>query len=199
MYVVKVFIADAAQIAVHAEDIIGRIPGYYAGQYRRIKRKQEADQELTAGFLLNKYLGISCDEQIIRSEHGKPALRSGKFYFNLSHSGKYVALAIADVDIGVDIEQVMEVHWPTAGKVFTSGQRELLEHTPKPEQPQQFTRMWTEYEAGLKLTGTGFAAPSGKEAAWEVRSVSYGTYMLSCAAYGQFELSVEETVWTDDE
>ena len=59
MHLVRIRIADAGRIALHAEKIMDGIPQYYVQQYRRIKKKQEADQELAAGFLLKKYLNVS--------------------------------------------------------------------------------------------------------------------------------------------
>ena len=56
------------------------------------------------------------------------------WYFNLSHSGKYVALIVADVEVGVDIQEEREV------KKFPGGYR-------------AFSRM----EAFVKCTGEGYA------------------------------------------
>lgn len=183
---VKVIITDAGQAAAHAEEFINDIAEYYAAAYRRIRKKQEADQELASGFLLKKYLGIGSDTQLIRGKHGKPMLRagegsklrsgegsilrsgegailpSGAEFFSISHSGEYAALALAPMDIGMDMERVMAVHWPTVRKVFTVGQKKGLESQPEPRQPLEFTRMWTEQEAVLKLLGTGFAVEAGE-------------------------------------
>ena len=57
-----------------------------------------ANQELLAGYMLYKYLGISSDEQLVRNEHGKPEIAAGyknesAAFFNLAHSGPYVVLA----------------------------------------------------------------------------------------------------------
>lgn len=196
MHEIKIVIADAGQTAAYADDIIGRIPQYYAAKYRNIKVKQEACQELTAGFLLKSYLGIYDDGQIIRNEYGKPMPRSGEVHFNLSHSGNYVALALADMEIGVDMERIMDVHWPTVKKVFSREQRMRLEQTPKAEQPALFTRMWTECEAVLKRLGTGFAAgeetgrgePDGRFVHW----LPYEDYVIACAADEEFRICVRE-------
>lgn len=235
MHLVRIRIADAGRIALHAEEIIDNIPQYYADQYRRIKRKQEADQELAAGFLLEKYLDVSRDGQMVRLGHGKPALKSGKHYFNLSHSGGYAVLAAADIDIGVDIEQIRDVHWPTVRKVFTLQQQEQLEQAGEMEQPELFTKYWTECEAALKLQGTGFAEgitpgnardgstepgstkpgstkpgsteprrtepgsteagnteSEGRRLLSGVHSFRFKEYMIACAAYGEYYVSVEE-------
>ena len=205
MHLVGIRIADAGRIALHAEKIIDGISQYYVHQYRRIKKKQEADQELAAGFLLGKYLDVRSDAQMVRLRHGKPMLKSGKNYFNLSLSGDYAVLASADIDIGVDIEQIKDVHWPTVRKVFTLGQREQLEQAVEAKRPELFTKCWTECEAVLKLRGTGFAADTAMANARSgstesedrrrhlyVHSFRYKEYMIACAAYGEFDVSVEE-------
>lgn len=141
----------------------------------------------------------------MRLRHGKPMLKSGKNYFNLSHSGDYAVLASADIDIGVDIEQIKDVHWPTVRKVFTLGQREQLEQAVEAKRPELFTKCWTECEAVLKLRGTGFAADTAMANARSgstesedrrrhlyVHSFRYKEYMIACAAYGEFDVSVEE-------
>lgn len=205
MHLVGIRIADAGRIALHAEKIIDGISQYYVHQYRRIKKKQEADQELAAGFLLGKYLDVRSDAQMVRLRHGKPMLKSVKNYFNLSHSGDYAVLASADIDIGVDIEQIKDVHWPTVRKVFTLGQREQLEQAVEAKRPELFTKCWTECEAVLKLRGTGFAADTAMANARSgstesedrrrhlyVHSFRYKEYMIACAAYGEFDVSVEE-------
>lgn len=193
---VKIIIAHVGRTALHADEMIGGIPQYYAAKYRDIKVKQEADQELTAGFLLKQYLGVWDDAQLIRNGYGKPSLRSGKAYFNLSHSGDYVVLAVADMDIGTDMEKIMDVHWPSVRKIFSLKQQMQLEQTPKLKQPGQFTMLWTECEAVLKLLGTGFAEPAAPvERA--VHWISYRDYVIACAAYEEFNVSVEEAEWIE--
>ena len=64
MHEVNIIIADARQVAACGNEIIGVISRYYAQQYQRIKKKQEADQELpfltclTAGNMLSWLLLI---------------------------------------------------------------------------------------------------------------------------------------------
>ena len=193
MQKVKIIIADADRIAAHGDEFIHSIPQYYAEKYRNIKVKQEACQELTAGFLLKSYLGVWSDGQLIRNRSGKPMLRSGEICFNLSHSGNYVALAIAEMEIGVDMERIMDIHWPSVRKVFSGEQQVRLKQTPEKEQSIQFTRMWTECEAALKLLGTGFAAGAVYENEGRfVHWFQYEDYMVACAANEDFQISVRE-------
>jgi len=192
MHEVKIIIADARQVAACGDEIIGVISRYYAQQYQRIKKKQEADQELTAGFLLKKYLGVISNDQIIRTEYGKPMLRSGNAFFNLSHSGEYVVLAVADMEIGVDVETILDVHWPTVNKIFSKKQKVELELTAASGQPIQFTRLWTECEAVLKLVGTGLGVKSVIENTPVIHHISSSNIIISCAAYEEFYITVKK-------
>ena len=47
MHLVRIRIADAGRIALHAEKIMDGIPQYYVQQYRRIKKKQEAAEKVS--------------------------------------------------------------------------------------------------------------------------------------------------------
>ena len=80
----------------------------YISKNRREKAEKlinEKDRLLSigGGYLLKKYLP---SEEIKVSENGKPYLENGPC-FNLSHSEKYVVLAIhPSFDVGVDIEKI---------------------------------------------------------------------------------------------
>ena len=90
-------------------------------------------------------------------------------------------------------------------KIFTAEQREQLERTGEAGRPELFAKYWTECEAVLKLKGTGFAAETvtsdtgpGRTGSGDGRlplkvySFRYKEYMIACAAYGAFYVSVEE-------
>ena len=51
-----------------------------------------------------EYLGVENDAQLVMNKNGKPMLVDARKHFNLSHSGKYVVPAIADQEVGIDIE-----------------------------------------------------------------------------------------------
>ena len=87
----------------------------------------------------------------------------------------------------------MDIHWPSVRKVFSGEQQVRLKQTPEKEQSIQFTRMWTECEAALKLLGTGFAAGAVYENEGRfVHWFQYEDYMVACAANEDFQISVRE-------
>lgn len=109
---------------------------------------------LAAGFLLARELGVRSDDDIVTGRWGKPELRKGFPHFNLSHSGNYVALAIADAPIGIDIEQVQPFDWAVVRRCFNMDEREWLLTQATDE---AFYRLWTGKEAVMKATGKGFS------------------------------------------
>lgn len=153
---VKVIIADVEDILQYESKILPKIAPQYVKKYRDHKIESDKKQELMAGYLLKHYLNVERDEQLMISENGKPKLATGKPYFNLSHSGKYVVLAIADYEIGIDIERVMLCHEATVKKVYSPKMQDELTGLEGEERNYKFTQLWTEFEARLKLKGTGF-------------------------------------------
>jgi len=103
---------------------------------------------------------------------GKPALKDSSLQFNISHSAELVLIAIADAsEVGVDVEFVRpqpEMH-RIAERVFSPSELALFQSTPTDAQTEMFYRLWTQKEARLKASGTGFAAPA--DPAWSVRSI----------------------------
>ncbi|MBL9027776.1 MAG: 4'-phosphopantetheinyl transferase superfamily protein [Myxococcales bacterium] len=96
----------------------------------------------------------------LEGTHGKPFVEGAPVFFNLSHSGDWIVLALADAEVGVDVElaredvDVLEI----AKVVFTSRELEELDALePGGEQRRAFYRLWARKEAVLKAWGTGFS------------------------------------------
>jgi len=78
--------------------------------------------------------------------HGKPFIEGGP-HFNLSHSGQWVAIALASVaEVGIDIEQMRE-RVDIAKLLERLGEREL------PESRTALFQRWARREAASKTTG----------------------------------------------
>lgn len=93
--------------------------------------------------------------------HGKPALEgAGELAFNLSHSGRLAALAIAEgCDLGCDIEEVREVKEDIAERYFSADEVAQLRALPADRQNDAFFRCWTRKEAVVKALGDGLSMP----------------------------------------
>jgi len=98
-------------------------------------------------------------------DHGKPQLAKPDLetppHFNLSHSGDLVVLAIAETDVGADVESIRPV--PNAEKLahrfFSPAERLAVVSLDGGARDRAFLRIWTQKEAYLKATGLGVGMP----------------------------------------
>jgi 4'-phosphopantetheinyl transferase len=101
--------------------------------------------------------------EIVRGAHGKPMLDDAArpLEFNVSHSGDWGLLAVARMDVGVDVEQVrpQRVHPRFEQRFLTPAERELLRARRATDGDAAFFVVWSRKEAYLKATGFGLAAP----------------------------------------
>ena len=100
--------------------------------------------------VLIELIGNFSEKDVSYNEFGKPFIKN-KPYFNISHSGEYVAVAIDDNPIGVDI-QIMEEKHLKLTKIFTKEEQEYID---KEDTLNRFHLMWSIKEAALKLIGKG--------------------------------------------
>ena len=106
------------------------------------KYVNEKDRLLSygAGLLVKKFLP---NKEIKETKNKKPYLENGP-YFNISHSGEFVVLAICEsCDIGVDIEQVNE-------KKVDAIKFTLNKDEKKTNNVNDLFRMWSNKESLIK-------------------------------------------------
>lgn len=88
--------------------------------------------------------------------NGKPYFAELPIYFNLSHSGDYVLCAVADVEVGADIQRMESIDYERiASRFFSEKECEVLRQTGAEKAKQLFYQLWTRKEAYGKLTGEG--------------------------------------------
>ncbi len=95
-------------------------------------------------------------DSIRYGSHGKP-LHDG-WYFNLSHSGEYVILAVGDEEIGCDIQKIRPCKEKTVQKVCSREEQGFIFSADGPERDERFTTIWARKESYLKKTGEGLTA-----------------------------------------
>ena len=140
---------------------------------------------------------FSCKDMNSKSDMDREFPNGRQWKYNLSHSGVWVALGISDTEIGVDIERIRRYHSATARKLFTEDERTMLEQTKgEDERNALFTMLWTEWEAVLKLEGSGFAGgwrengvDKDRYAVW---TKEMDGYFLSVATKNAAEICLEE-------
>lgn len=144
--------------------------------------------------LLQMAKGMRAKDFVIsRDGNGKPYQGTVPgLYFNYSHSGNMVACAIADAEVGVDIQKVSE-NVKVRERIFCP--QEL-------EEDCCFTEIWTKKESYLKLTGEGLRREMSTlcvqkmqndgEVKWFGGPVCDGYYLYACVGG---ETDVQKNGW----
>ena len=112
--------------------------------------------------VLGQYLQQSPQSlKFARQEKGKPYIPGSNIQFNLSHSGTWATLAVAnDINVGIDVEQGNNARdlMGIATNYYHPAEFRMLGDLPPEAQPKQFYRLWTLKEALLKAAGVGISA-----------------------------------------
>ena len=136
----------------------------------RLRRPHSQQCFLASRLLMRHILAEALDTHpaqvpLQREQSGKPFVAGATLAFNLSHSGPWLALALApEGSLGVDIEvpQKPRPLLSIAQQYFHPQEVEHLQQLPEAAQTQVFYRYWTLKEAYFKARGTGISAGLGK-------------------------------------
>ena len=90
-------------------------------------------------------------------ENGKPHAEG--IEFSLSHSGRYVAFAVSDSPVGVDIERTGRIAGIAERVMTPSEYDEMIGTVDEDDREDVLCRMWTAKESYMKALGTGFRLP----------------------------------------
>lgn len=116
--------------------------------------------ELFARWRLAETTGLSPSEiGICHDEKGRPCCKSLPLSVSLSHSGPYIAVAIGQSAVGVDVERSRKrkIGLAVSRRWFRPEEHAFLLSLPEDERPRVFLRFWTLKEAALKYTGEGLS------------------------------------------
>ena len=124
------------------------------------KYRFDKDKKLSCGayLLLKKQLNeLNITNPIFKTgKYGKAYISNyPNIHFNLSHSGKYVACAISDTPIGVDIEyNDPQIDLNIAKHYFFNSEYKRIIKSENPS--DEFFNYWVLKESYMKYTGQGF-------------------------------------------
>jgi len=120
------------------------------------KKNASAVAYLLLRLALKEEYGIDEIVEFDYIDNKKPVLREHpNIHFNLSHSLNTVACAVANTDIGVDVQQIDKIKDNVAKRVLTEDEFACFQHTDNPD--EFFCEIWTIKESFLKLTGKGIS------------------------------------------
>ena len=136
----------------------------------KLKRQMES---YTARCLLKK-AAEKCGyeylpEMEMKTEKGKPVIKSGEWCFSIAHSNGTVIVAISDKDVGIDIQRI--------GDVSERVVERFLKKVPAI--PLENTLAWTDYEALGKFLGTGIPLPGEIKRGFEITRFCISDYAVT--------------------
>ncbi|MCB1123653.1 MAG: 4'-phosphopantetheinyl transferase superfamily protein [Verrucomicrobiae bacterium] len=114
--------------------------------------------------MLRSVLGEDYDNvEFGESEHRKPFVLfsdgTRPIEFNLSHCADYIAIALGEKPVGIDVEKIRHLNdlRGICGQVFTASEiEEVFAGSDEDAHLEKFFQFWTCKEAALKANGTGF-------------------------------------------
>lgn len=151
-----------------------------------MKYRQMIDRVLaTKAYLLlckglRELYGITESPVFSYLAHGKPVLRDyPNIHFNLSHCHKGVLCVLSDRPVGCDIEEIPScIDFDLYSYCFSEDENKIIHSDETPT--IAFTKLWTQKEALLKLTGDGLNDHLKTVLSTEVsRTVEFSTVVQS--------------------
>jgi len=139
----------------------------------RIAHERAKKESILAWLLLRYALsdnGITKMPAIDFSEKGKPFFGDNEVYFNLSHSGSKVCVALSFKDeVGVDVQKKADFSANMKKRVFAQNELVLAEDCD--DESRYFTKLWAIKESFLKNTGSGIA--------YDLKSLDYSEFCMN--------------------
>ena len=194
MKIVKLLIVDINLVNVYHHFLMKNLNEEQKEKASRFKNEKDQMRCLLSSYLTSQL----SQEELQRNETGKPFFPNGPF-FNISHSGKYVIMAIANQEVGVDIEEDIEKNMDILLKIFNEAESKMIkEHA-------DFYYLWCAKESLIKCMGSsiskikeipslplnGLKTFKGKD--YQCRTFIYDKHIISITKEGKepFEIKTE--------
>ena len=133
-------------------EAVALLPPERQEKIARYRFEKDKLLSLAAGLLIRRAIGES---PITFGEHDKPYAERG-IYFSVSHSGSVAAIAVDDVEVGLDVERIPdESRLKIAERFYHPCERTYVRGAKDP--CRAFCEIWTRKEAVLKMTGEGIS------------------------------------------
>lgn len=113
--------------------------------------------EIMARSLAVQELHIANDKLVKKiNEHGRPYFDNVEnWHYSISHSGKYVACAVSNFNLGVDIEHKNGYKEKISKRFFAKDEIESLSLCDESNREKLFYTFWTIKESYVKYLGVG--------------------------------------------
>ena len=146
MEIVKLFILNIDLANSYHHFLLKNISDEQKEKAYHFKNEKDQTRSLISSYLVNQL----SKEKLKKNEMGKPFYQNGPF-FNISHSGKYVIMAVANNEVGVDIEENIEKNMDMLLKIFNEAEAKMIkEHA-------DFYYLWCAKESLIKCMGSSIS------------------------------------------
>ena len=192
MQTVKLYVADTDLGKKHFRFLLENVS---VGQKEKALRYANEIDQIRS--LLSSYLKNQLSrEELLKNENGKPYFANGP-YFNISHSGKYVLMAVSTAEIGVDIEEIKSKDMSSLVRIFNEAEAKMIkEHS-------DFYYLWCAKESLIKCMGltvgkvrempslplNGLKTYKGKD--YQCKSFIYDKHIVSITREGNEEYEID--------
>ncbi len=117
-------------------------------------RESTINGEWLAKTMLSERSGRPVEDILLaRDKDGKPYAENLPLHFSISHSGAFVACAVSDTPVGLDLEEIRHRDITVARRICS--EREMAFILGGEDPLKRFLKVWTAKEAYVKLTGIG--------------------------------------------
>ncbi|MEH7218024.1 4'-phosphopantetheinyl transferase family protein [Bacillus toyonensis] len=157
-------------------------------QVSRLQALDDKKRTLLGNYIAKDFIA-RCTQQHIENIHfttniyGKKIVQKHSISFNISHSGKWVMIALStNESIGIDVEKIDIINIEEVTRFFNAIEQRYLKELTGKEAQHAFYRIWTAKESFLKCIGKGLSQsldtfivplqPSSQPQVIEDRSIS---------------------------
>ena len=143
METVKLLVVDLDLGTAHKSFLLKNVNEEQKQKALSFRNEKDQIRSLLSAYLMNQL----SKESLSKNEMGKPYYENGP-HFNVSHSGKYVTMAVSNRQIGVDIEECIEKNFTMLLKLFNEAEAKMIkEHA-------DFYYLWCAKESLIKCMGS---------------------------------------------
>lgn len=195
MSIVKLFVLDIELAFHHKNDLLKNLDEKQREKAFAFKNEIDQIRSMASSYLINQL----SNETLLFNKTGKPYFEKGP-YFNVSHSGKYIVMAVSEREIGVDIEENVDRNMSSLIRIFNEAEAKMIkEHA-------DFFFLWCAKESLIKCLGGSISQikeiPSlplnglktFKEKDYQCQTFIYEKHIISITREGNesFEVKIEK-------
>lgn len=168
-------------------------------------RRQDAERSLLGNLIMRAAICDmlkvrNSDIEVSRNEMGKPYIQDiPQVFFNISHSGHWIAGAFGSFAVGIDIEQLRALDINICKQMLAADDYEKMLRMKDSDRLKYFYKCWTMSESYQKMLGSGVTLPLASTCSLHSAAFFKGydidqEYMLSvCSSRGAFPEQIEFT------